>query len=206
MKSWRVLCIFSNASSIKLLKGLSTLRLTCYVCIILLLDFMHLLLWNSINPWFQQIVAEDELDIRFKCNCENLSVWVSILLFQKALLTGVVFYLSLATKHVSRQEYKQTITTNILIYIYIFTNSVLFPVYILLVTYKNADTLMITIAYLAICLKNILCVLMCIGLIFVPPIVHILTDKSTRKEELIHPVRKNLSHPVRKNLSRLVAS
>ena len=177
MKSWRVLCIFSNPS-IKLLKGLSTLRLTCYICIILLLDFVHLLLWNSINPWFQQIVAEDELDIRFKCNCENLSVWVSMLLFQKALLTGVVFYLSLATKHVSRQEYKQTITTNILIYVYIFTNSVLFPVYFLLVSSKNSDTLMITIAYLAICLKNTLCVVMCIGLIFLPPIVQTLIDKS----------------------------
>ena len=145
MKSWRVLRIFSNPS-IKLLKGLSTLRLTCYVCIILLLDLVHLLLWNSTNPWFQQIAAVDEVDMRFSCDCENFGVWVSMLLFQKALLTGVVFYLSLATKHVSRQEYKQTITTNILICVYIFTNSILFPVYYLLVSSKNTDTLTITIA------------------------------------------------------------
>ena len=182
IKSWRILRIFSNSSA-KMLNNLSSHRLTGYVCIILLLDFVYLILWNSINPWFQEIIAEDERHVRFVCNCENLSAWVSMLLFQKALLTGVVFYLSLATNRVSKQEYKQTITTNILIYVYIFTNSILLPVYILLVSTKNTDTLTITIAYLAICLKNIVCVIMCIVLIFLPPIIPILDEKWIRKGE-----------------------
>lgn len=173
IKTWRILRIFS-ATSAKVISHLDNHFLVLYICLIVLFDVVYNILWNAINPWFME-TTQDERQVRLTCHCGNLTVWISVLLGQKAILTIAVLYMSIATRQVPRKEYKQTKSTNILVYIFVLLNSLLFTVFVLLV--NSESIFVVTVSYLAICLKNILCVVMCIILIFLPPVLPILKKK-----------------------------
>lgn len=173
LKTWRILRIFSTSSA-KVVSHLDNHFLVLYICLIALFDVVYNVLWNVIDPWFMRS-KEDERQVRITCDCNDLTIWVSILLGQKAILTIAVLYTSIATRQVQRKEYKQTKSTNVLVYIFVLLNSLLFPVYVLLL--NSESVLFVTVSYLALCLKNILCVVMCIILVFLPPIFPILKER-----------------------------
>jgi gamma-aminobutyric acid type B receptor len=188
IKSWRIRRIFSRSSSLrrvrsrrdmpnrkKSLSHLSTHFLVLYVLALVVLDIAFQMSWNIINPWFMKTVA-DEHQIQLSCDCKNLSLWVSFLIGQKAVLTVVVLYLSIATRNLHREEYKHTKSTNALVYTFILVNSLLISVYIILLLNYN-NTLSATLSYVAICFKNIVCVVTCIILVFLPPVLPILKQK-----------------------------
>jgi hypothetical protein len=173
VKTWRILRIFSTSSA-KVISHLDNHFLVLYVSILVAIDVFFNILWNVLDPWFMREHIGDR-QLRLICNCGHLSIWISTLLLQKALLTIVVLYLSMATRQVPKKEYKQTKSTNMLVYIFILLNSLLVPVFLLLL--NSESELNETVSYLSICLKNILCVIMCIVLIFLPPVLPSLRKK-----------------------------
>ena len=180
VKSWRIRHIFSRSSSLiraksqrdkKKCNPFATHSLVLYVCAIVLLDVMFLVSWTVIDPWFMKAIIGLR-NIRLSCNCGHFNIWVSLLIGQKAVLTLAVLYLSIATRNIDRAEYKQTKSTNALVYVYIFINGLLSAIYFLLL--NSSNNLLETFSYLAISLKNILLVIMCTLLIFLPPVLPVL--------------------------------
>ena len=178
VKSYRILYIFTNSGSLQAAPRLDTNLLLLYICMIVLIDVVFNITWNMMSPW-QMVTRETDSEIALSCTCDHLFIWISVLLTLKGLLTVAVLSFSIATRRVSKVEYKQTKSTNILVYVYILVNSLLFPIFVLLLTYKSV--IHITLSYLVVCLKNMICVLMCIFLVFLPPILPILAKKKLTK-------------------------
>lgn len=174
VKTWRVFRIFSHASA-KVITDLNDTRLILYVCAVLLIDVVFNVVWNTINPWSRYRVAFDQLRVRVVCNCDNIIVWLSCLLTQKALLTFVVLYLSIITRRIPKREYKQTKSTNALVYSLIFLYFFTIPLHLILLSKTSVS--LVTVSYIALCVKNIMCVVLCTVFIFLPPVLPILRSK-----------------------------
>ena len=186
IKSWRIRRIFSRSSTLIRMRSrndtsrkekcnpFATHSLILYICAIVLLDVTFQVSWNVIDPWFMRTRRVGH-NIHLSCDCDYISIWVSLLIGQKAVLTIVVLYLSIATRNVHRKEYNHTKSTNALVYIYIFMNGLLSSMSVLLLNSSNLS--FVTFGYLAICLKNILSVIMCTLLVFLPPVLPILKEK-----------------------------
>lgn len=184
IKTWQIRHIFSRSSSLIRMRSRSNISrkkkcnpfathsLVLYVCAIVLLDIAFQVSWSVIDPWYMKTLRV-ERNIHLTCGCDHLNVWVSLLIGQKTVLTIVVLYLSIATRNVHKKEYKQTKSTNALVYIFIY--GLLSSLAVLLL---NSDSLLlVTLGYLALCLKNILSVIMCTLLVFLPPLLPILKQK-----------------------------
>lgn len=184
VKTWRLLRIFSHASA-KMMNNLQTYRLALYVAALLLLDVVFNVTWNIVNIWSLRKAAQNVRRIRAVCHCENIYVWIALLLGIKALLAAVVLYLSIITRRIPKQEYKQTKATNSLVYIFLFIYSFLLPTYVLFRESTNIG--LVTLSYFAICLKNLLCVTSCIVFIFLPPLLTML--KGEVKSKNYHSLR-----------------
>ncbi len=175
VKSFRILRIFSHSSA-RMMNNLQTYRLVLYVGAMLIPDFVLNIVWNVVDPYYLETVIIDERHIRVACTCNYIIVWIILLFALKILLITVVLYLSIATRRIQKQEYKQTKSTNILVFILVMVYGILIPVHYLTASITtNVGTA--TLSYLVLSLKNILCVLMCTIFIFLPPILPILVKK-----------------------------
>lgn len=186
VKLWRVYRIFSHTSA-DVLSNLEDYRLVMYVLVLLLVDIVFNVAWNLVNPWFLHTAAQDQLRIRVICNCNNIIIWLSCLMTLKIGLGFVVFYLSLLTRRIPKREYKQTKSVNALIYSLIFLYCFTIPVHLILLGSTNVS--LITVSYLALCFKNLLCIILCSIFIFLPPILPVLRLKwrnCVRKQDTIN--------------------
>ena len=174
VKLWRIYCIFSHNSA-DVLKNLEDYRLIGYVLVLLLVDLVFNVVWNAIDPWYRHIAAEVTLKTRIICNCDNLIIWLSVLMVIKILLVLAVFYLSIVTRRIPKREYKQTKSVTALIYSLIFLYSFTIPIHLILLG-KTSITL-VTVSYLALCLKNFVCIILCTVFIFLPPVLPIFKEK-----------------------------
>ncbi len=174
IKSWRTFKIFSHKSA-SVIDNLQNHHLMIYVIALLMMDFLYNVVWNSVNPWFLNIVNQDELRTGVACNCENVIYWSVFLLLQKGLLIISVFYLSILTRRIPRKEFKQTKSTNTLVYILTFIYCFTVPIYIIL--QGSTNVYIVTFTYLVFCFKNISSVVLCAALIFLPPILPILKER-----------------------------
>lgn len=175
VKLWRVYRIFSHTSA-DVLSSLHDYRLVLYVSALLVVDIVFNVAWNVINPWFKQVGAEDDqLRIRQVCNCENLIAWLGCFLALKVLLGFVALYLSILTRRIPRQEYKQTKSVNALIYSLLFIYCLTIPIHLILLS--KTSVILVTVSYVALCFKNLVCIILCTVFIFLPPVMPILKQK-----------------------------
>lgn len=177
VKTFRILRIFSHASA-KMMNNLQTYRLVLYVCALLIPDMILNVVWNAVDPWYKVTVPIDELHIRSYCTCHYIFVWLFLLFSLKILLMVVVLYLSISTRRISQQEYKQTKSTNALVFIFVMLYGLLIPLHYLTRSIAN-NVALATVSYLALCVKNILCVVMCTIFIFLPPVLPLLRKRCT---------------------------
>ena len=176
VKMWRVYRIFSHSSA-TVLSNLEDRRLVVYVLALLLVDIVFNVSWNLINPWFMYKVAEDGLRVRLTCNCDNLATWLACLLTLKVGLVFLVFYFSIITRRIPKREYKQTKSVNALIYSLTFLYCFTIPMHLILLGKTSIS--MVTVSYLSLCFKNLVCVLLCTIFIFMPPVLPVLKQKWT---------------------------
>lgn len=174
VKLWRIYCIFSHKSA-GILKNLEDYRLVGYVCILLLVDLVINVAWNAIDPWYKDTVAEVTLQTRVICNCNNLIIWLSVLMVIKIMLLLVVFYLSIITRRIPKREYKQTKSVTALIYSLIFLYCFTIPIHLIFL--GKTSTALVTVSYLALCFKNFVCIILCTVFIFLPPVLPIFREK-----------------------------
>lgn len=174
VKTWRLLRIFSHTSA-KMLKHLHTYQLALAVLGAVALDAVVNLVWNLVDPWDLEEVARNPLRHRYVCQCRYVLVWTGFLVGLKVLLAVTVVYLAIATRQIPKKEYKQTKATNSLVYIFIVIYCLLVPTYIIF--QQSLDQGLVILSYLSICFKNILCVLMCNLLIFLPPVLPALKER-----------------------------
>jgi hypothetical protein len=186
VKMWRVYRIFSHRSA-TVLSNLADHRLVIYVLALLAVDIVFNLAWNLTNPWFMYTAAEDQLRIRFVCNCDNIISWVASLLTLKVVLGFVVFYLSIITRRIPKREYKQTKSVNALIYSMAFLYCFTIPLHLILLGETNVG--LVTVSYLTLCFKNLVCVALCTIFIFLPPIMPVLRQKlHVRGHHVVDPI------------------
>lgn len=176
VKMWRVYRIFSHTSA-NVLSNLEDYRLVGYVLVLLFVDIVFNVAWNLTNPWFMYTAAEDQLRIRLTCNCNNLITWLACLLTLKIALGFVVFYLSIITRRIPKREYKQTKSVNALTYSLIFLYCFTIPLHLILLGKTNVS--LVTVSYLTLCFKNLVCVVLCTVFIFLPPVLPVLKQKLT---------------------------
>ena len=115
MKTWRIWRIFSHFSS-NPLKYAGDYILVSIVVVLVLVDTVYLLIWTSVDPLTMLVRGTTTNKIAI-CYGDNLQWWLPILLTYKVVVIFVVLYLSISTRKVNRQEFKQTKSINTLIYI-----------------------------------------------------------------------------------------
>lgn len=174
VKSWRIYRIFSHSSA-DIIENLTNYWLILYVCVFIFIDVVFNILWNAVDPWFMYTAAQEQLNIRVVCNCKNIVIWLSCFLAQKGVLTLVVLYLSIVTRRIPKKEYKQTKSTNALVYSLVFLYSFTIPLYLILL--NNTSVTLVTVSYLALCFKNIAAIVLCTIFIFLPPVLPFLRSK-----------------------------
>lgn len=174
VKMWRVYRIFSHTSA-NVLSNLQDHRLVGYVFALLVVDIVFNVVWNMTNPWFVYTAAQDQLRIRLTCNCDNLIIWLACLLTLKVALGLLVFYLSIITRRIPKREYKQTKSVNALTYSLIFLYCFTIPLHLILLGKTNVS--LVTVSYLTLCFKNLVCVVLCTVFIFMPPVLPVLKQK-----------------------------
>ena len=174
IKSWRIFRIFSNISP-RIINSLQDYQLVLYICLLLLVDIIFLLLWNIIDPWRVSTAAKEQLKIHFKCGCDDLILWISCLFGIKLVLIVFVFYLSIRTRRVPKLEYKQTKTTNGLIYSLLFIYSFCIATHVILL--NSTSVTLTTVSYLALCVKNFTAIFLCMFFILLPPVLPVLKEK-----------------------------
>lgn len=184
VKMWRVYRIFSHTSAM-VLTNLEDHRLVVYVLALLSVDIVFNVAWNLINPWFMYMAAEDGLRVRLTCNCGNLITWLACLLTLKVGLGLLVFYFSILTRRIPKREYKQTKSVNALIYSLTFLYCFTIPIHLILLGKTSIS--LVTVSYLSLCFKNLVCVLLCTIFIFLPPVLPVLKQKWT-----LHPRRERV--------------
>ena len=174
VKSWRIFRIFSHSSA-NVVNNLNDYQLVLYVCALLIIDIIFNVMWNLINPWYKHIAAQDELKIRYTCSCDHLEFWFSCFLAIKSLIAIMVLCLSIRNRRIRFDQYKQTKTTNSLVYSLIFIYSLSSPIYIILLNSTSVG--LATLSYIALCFKNIAATVLCMVFIFWPPLLPIFKQK-----------------------------
>ena len=171
VKTWRLLRIFSHTSA-KMMKHLQTYKLAIVIILMCLVDVVINLVWNAVDPWYLHSSREgrrDPLYFNVDCRCNYILIWLGLIIGWKAVLFIVVLYLAIATRRIHRKEYKQTKAINSLVYVFLIIYALTFPWYVIFV--DSIQLGLVTLSYLSICLKNILCIVMCIFFVFLPPVL-----------------------------------
>ena len=198
VKTWRLLRIFSHSSA-KMMNYLQTYRLALAVLGLVLLDIVINVIWNAVDTWYMHTSLEEFDDprvFRVSCRCDRLPVWLGLLAGWKIILVVVVVYLALATRQIPKKEYKQTKATNSLVYVFIIVYALTVPTYIIF--YNRIEVGLTVLSYLSVCLKNILCIVMCNVFIFLPPVLPHLKRRWNQTELSTHVrrVSRKVSYPV----------
>ena len=176
VKTWRIFKIFRHFSS-NPIKFISDTILIGFVLCLVFIDSVYLIAWNAINPLVMYVSTHQPQVFRAICLCDNLTYWVSVMIGYKLLLLGVVLYLSISTRHVNKPEFKQTKSINTLIYVLVFVIvSGLIP-YAIIIASGTTDPLPIISGYVTLSICYILCAVLCVVFVFLPPIYPVLKKK-----------------------------
>lgn len=200
VKTWRLLRIFSHTSA-KMMNNLQTYRLALGILALVCVDVVYNVIWNAVDTWYMEtITSSSTLAYTFVCHCNYLGVWAGILAAWKVILVLVVVYLSIATRQIPKKEYKHTRATNSLVYVFIIIHAATLPTNIIFA--DRTEKGLVILSYLSICLKNILCVVMCNVFIFLPPVLPHLKSKWKECRCPIHP---NAPRPRTRRYSSILA-
>ena len=181
-KTWRVYRIFRHFKNAKPSKFLTDNALIVFVVTLAVADFVICMAWTLTDPWIlkssETVIETKEstpiILIQSKCQCDLLIVWVGIFVAYKGTITITVVSLSILNRRIHRKEFKQTKNINILVYVITLIDAVGYPLYFILE--KNHNT-----SFVILCVTNDLTVVLCLALVFLPPLVPILKAKLTAR-------------------------
>ena len=176
MKTWRIYRIFTHFQSPGVF--VSDLSLVCIMVVLVAIDVAMLTSWSLTSPLVvkQEVIptAADEKDL-FRCHCHSswMVEWVGGMAAYKGIILVTLVVLSILTRHVHHQEYRQTKSINILVYMLSGLFGVGLPMYILL---DRNLSINVHVPYLILCFVLVSTLYLCIGLILYPPTIPVWKD------------------------------
>ena len=125
--------------------------LISFVVALLSVDIAANVTWNLVSPWIvteQEIIAEQKILIEAHCESNHLLEWLTAMLAPKLILTIIVIYLSVATRHINRKEFKHSKSINILAYSLVLLYCIGLPIAALFSSSLYVYTLSLCVIYL----------------------------------------------------------
>jgi len=151
--------------------------LIAFVVLLLLIDVIYHVTWNSVNPWsLMRLKRFDQGTqlVRVVCRCDNFPIWLAILLVYKGLLIFLALSLSIMSRGIHRKEFNSK-SISVLVYflaiLYAVTMATLF------VTTAGIDYSSVYLYLLSAVLLLIGSAVFCVVFIFLPPILPLLKQK-----------------------------
>ncbi len=174
-KIWRVNRLFKHFRNKSPGACLHDTALIFIVILLLLVDVCICLTWTILDPMMTLITssttASSELNVRLHCTCKHITVWVSIVLAYKGILTVLLVILSIANRRIKRKNFQHTRRVNIFIYVNTTMIAIGLPLYFLL---NNRS---IYTSYIILCTIPLNIVAVCCLNFFLPPVLPILKLK-----------------------------
>ncbi len=165
-KRWRIHRIFSSFRATPV-RYASDRILILIALFPLVIDVIMNSLWNSIDPW------QFNIEQSVICQTRNELIWTICVAVPKVVLTVIVLYLTIATRRVHKEEFKQTKSITILIYSLVILTGIFLPIFFILqtATSRTLSKWLTTISYLIFCMFDIGFVVLCIVLVLLPPLI-----------------------------------
>ena len=178
-KTWRVYRLFRHFENSRLM-CLEDNHLILNVMILLAIDIAICVSWNVVDPWIHvETLAESPilvgesrvLVIQSECQCRHTAPWIAAMIIYKGAVTFALVILSILNRKVKRENFQHTKKINILIYGTIMAACVALPLYFLL----GRRNIYISFSLLFLVLMTTL--LLCLLVLFIPPVVPVLKSK-----------------------------
>ena len=175
-KTWRIYRIFSHFRHGSV-RFVSDYFLIAFVVLLLLIDVIYHVTWNSVNPW--SLMRLKRLDqgtqlLRVVCRCDNFPIWLAILLVYKGLLIFLALSLSIMSRGIHRKEFN---SKNISILVYFLAILYAVTMATLFVTTTGIDYGSVYLYLLSAVFLLIGSAVLCVVFIFLPPILPLLKQK-----------------------------
>ena len=175
-KVWRIYRIFSHFRHGPI-RFISDYFLFAFVVLLLLIDIIYNVTWNSVNPWLLVRLTRIDQDtqlVRVACSCDNFLIWLTILLVYKGFLIFIVLSLSILSRGIHRKEFNSKHITILIIVVGLFY-AVTMP--ILTFTTAGIDFTSVYLNFLSAVLLLVGSAVLCILFVFLPPILPLLKQK-----------------------------
>jgi len=175
-KVWRIYRIFSHFRHGPI-HFISDYFLFAFVVLLLLIDIIYNVTWNSVNPWLLMRLTRIDQDtqlVRVVCSCDNFLIWLTILLVYKGFLIFIVLSLSILSHGIHRKEFNSKNITILIIVVGLFY-AVTMP--ILTFTTAGIDFTSVYLNFLSAVLLLVGSAVLCILFVFLPPILPLLKQK-----------------------------
>ncbi len=181
-KTWRVYRLFKHFQNQSPGICLGDDYLILHVMILLGLDIVICLSWNVIDPWVHTVStdtrfrAEQFIIMRSQCVCKHSESWIPAMILYKGAVTVALVVLSILNRKVKRKNFQHTRKVNILIYGTTLIACVALPLYFLL----GAQN--VYIGFMLLFLVVMTTELLCLLVIFLPPVLPIVRLKLQNKD------------------------
>lgn len=185
-KTWRVYRLFKHFQNQSPGMCLSDDYLITHVMILLAIDICICITWNVVDPWihyatqdeFPTTISEKSIVIiRSDCMCKHADKWIATMVAYKGAITIGLVALTILNRQVKRKNFQHTRKINILIYGTILAVCMGLPLYFLL---KHKS---IYIGFVMLFLILMSTLVLCLLVIFLPPVVPVLKIKLTKSEQ-----------------------
>ena len=173
VRTWRLYRIFIHFNNPG--RFISDRALFFFVCFCLSLELPVVLIWAFADPIYPVSVRNISMNtIQIRCTSETLKLWFSCLLSYNSLLLLLSCYFGLRSYKVSPKAFK---SSSVLILAYLLSIEIPLGVGVYFLLPERNDPLQ---KYLAINVTLLVYIALCLGLLFLPPILPLL--KSDRRK------------------------
>lgn len=185
VKTWRVYRLFRHFQNESPGMCLSDDSLSTQVMLLLAIDICICTTWNLVDPWILHATPHEILTsnseiatviIRSDCICKHTVQWIGSMVAYKGVLTLGLVALSILNRRVKRKNFQHTRKINILIYGTTMGVSMGLPLYFLL---KKKS---IYIGFVMLLLLLMSTLVLCLLVIFLPPVIPVLKMKLTKNK------------------------
>ena len=185
-KAWRVHRLFKHFRNKSPGAILSDTALVVFVILLLLIDMLICIAWNSFDPLTRELQSSNTrissespvTAYTIQCNCEHWNFWIGTVVSYKGLIVIPLLIIAILNRRIKRKNFKQTKNITVLIYSVSLLGCIGIPLYFLL---KDASVYSGYLIFSAILQST---VLLCSLTLFLPPMLPILTrteNKCDRK-------------------------
>ena len=166
-KQWRIYRIFTTFRR-GLGNSIADTTLIGLVCVLVLLDVIFNIVWNTVDPWMasmSETFTGDVVIVQLTCSTDHHLAWLVTIFIKSGPLTFASFALAYLNRRVHQKAYKETKSINAFAYATTLINITGSIFYLILLLQQSVGY------YLVMCAAILMDILLCIFLLFLPPIL-----------------------------------